>query len=68
MQAKLGNRLKELRLRSELTQEEFARLINMDRTYYSTIEEGRRNVTLRNLAKIADGFGVTLSELFEGVR
>lgn len=33
----------------------------------ASIETGRRNVTLQNLAKIASGFGITLSELFEDV-
>lgn len=39
----------------------------MDRSYYASIETGRRNVTLKMLAKIANGFGITLSELFEGL-
>jgi len=67
MQTKLGHRLKELRTQRNISQEQFAKLIDMDRSYYASIEEGRRNVTLRNLAKIADGFGITLSELFDGV-
>ena len=39
----------------------------MDRSYYASIETGMRNVTLSNLSKIAKGFGVSLSELMEGV-
>ena len=67
MQNKLGHRLRGLRIQRGISQEQFAKLIEMDRSYYASIEEGRRNVTLRNLAKIAGGFGITLSELFEGV-
>ena len=42
-------------------------MINMDRSYYASIETGLRNVTLVNMAKIADGLGVDLSELLQGV-
>ena len=64
---KLGLRLKELRQKTGLSQEAFALSINMDRTYYASIESGKRNVALINLEKIAKGFKVSLSELFKGV-
>ena len=41
--------------------------IGMDRTYLASIEVGGRNVPLQNLAKIANGFDMTLSEFFEGI-
>ena len=50
-----------------MSQEAFANTIGMDRSYYASIEVGRRNVTLCSMSKIAEGFGVTLSELLEGV-
>ena len=49
------------------SQEQFANLIEMDRSYYASIEVGRRNVSLSNLKKIADGFQITISELMRGV-
>ena len=64
---KLGLRLKELRQKTFLSQEAFALSINMDRTYYASIESGKRNVALINLEKIAKGFKVSLSELFKGI-
>ena len=64
---KLGLRLKELRQKTGLSQEAFALSISMDRTYYASIESGKRNVALINLEKIAKGFKVPLSELFKGV-
>ena len=67
MQTKLGNKLKKLRAERGLSQEQFAHAIDMDRSYYASIETGRRNVTLQNLAKIANGFELTLSELLEGL-
>ncbi len=39
----------------------------MDRTYYASIESGNRNVSINNIGKIADGFSLSLSELFKVV-
>ena len=62
-----GERLKELRQNTGLSQEKFAQKINMDRTYYASVEAGRRNISLENIKKIADGFEVSLSQLFENL-
>lgn len=56
-----------MRVQRGYSQEQFAKLIEMDRSYYTTIETGKRNVTIQKLADIADGFGITLSELLEGI-
>ncbi|MGM9645577.1 MAG: helix-turn-helix domain-containing protein [Eubacteriales bacterium] len=63
----LGDRIKELRQKTGLSQEKFALKIEMDRTYFASVEAGRRNIAIANIKKIADGLGVTLSELFEGL-
>ena len=64
----LGKRLQELRKeKTGLSQEKFALKIEMDRTYYASVEAGRRNISIINIKKIADGLGVSLSELFDGV-
>ena len=62
-----GLRCRQLSDQTGLSQEKLALLINMDRSYYASIETGLRNVTLVNMAKIADGLGVDLSELLQGV-
>lgn len=62
-----GKCLKELRNQTGISQEKFALKIGMDRTYYASVEAGRRNIALENIKKIADGFGITLSELFMGL-
>lgn len=67
LQKSFGLRCKELRSGLGCSQEQFAHLIEMDRSYYASIEVGRRNVSLSNLKKIADGFQVTISELMNGV-
>lgn len=59
-----GNRIRELRTKTGLSQEKFALKIGMDRTYYASVESGRRNISLINIEKIAEGLGVSLNELF----
>ena len=68
VQRQLGQQIRKYRLeRSGLSQEKFALSIGMDRTYYASVERGKRNISLINLEKIAQGLNVSLSELFEGI-
>lgn len=60
----LGNRIRELRKKLGLSQEKFALKIEMDRTYFASVETGQRNISICNIKKIADGLDVTLEELF----
>ena len=64
---KFGDRVRELRLEANLSQEKFALLIDMDRTYLASVENGKRNISLENIAKIANGFNITIEELFKGM-
>ena len=63
----LGQRIKELRIKTGDSQEKFALKINMDRTYYASVESGKRNISIINIKKIADGLGISLYELFQGL-
>ena len=63
----LGERIRELRNKIGLSQEKFALSIGMDRTYFASVEAGRRNISICNIEKIANGLGVSLSELFAGL-
>ena len=63
----LGDRIKELRKETGLSQEKFALKIDMDRTYFATVESGKRNISLQNIEKIANGLNITISELFERI-
>lgn len=67
IQVAFGERIKELRKQTGLSQEKFAFKIGMDRTYYASIESGKRNVSLQNIKKIADGFDISISQLFAGL-
>jgi transcriptional regulator with XRE-family HTH domain len=64
---RFGRRVRALRLARGQSQEAFADVCGIDRTYISGIERGKRNVGLKNIAIIAQALGITLSELFEGV-
>ena len=65
IQMYFGKACKEYREEMNISQEKFARSIGMDRTYYSSVEAGKRNVSIQNIKKIADGFGISISELMK---
>jgi transcriptional regulator with XRE-family HTH domain len=50
-----------------VSQEAFADLYGLDRTYVAGVERGERNLSLINIEKIATAFEVSLSELLRGV-
>lgn len=64
---KLGDRIRFYRMQLGISQEKFALSINMDRTYLASVENGKRNISIKNISKIADGLGITLEELFKGL-
>jgi transcriptional regulator with XRE-family HTH domain len=49
------------------SQEEFAHVSGLHRTYIGQIERGEKNISFGNLVKIAGVLGVTLSELLTGL-
>lgn len=63
--AMFGRRVRHLRVAMELSQEQLAALCDLDRTYISSIERGQRNVSLKNIATLAQALNVSLSEFFE---
>jgi transcriptional regulator with XRE-family HTH domain len=64
---RFGGRVRELRQAAGLSQEAFAERCDLDRTYISGIERGKRNVSLENLKVLADALNVSLSELLKGL-
>lgn len=61
---KLGLRIKELRKEKNFSQEELADLSNLDRTYINSVENGKRNISIINIEKIANAFDLTLKDFF----
>lgn len=64
---RFGERVRELRKAKGRSQEAFAAVCGLDRTYISGIERGRRNVSLRNIEVIAKALGISISELTNGL-
>jgi transcriptional regulator with XRE-family HTH domain len=64
---RFGQRVRELRKETGLSQEAFAAKCGLDRTYISGIERGKRNVSLRNIQVIAKAIGIAMSELMKGL-
>ncbi|PKM40550.1 MAG: XRE family transcriptional regulator [Firmicutes bacterium HGW-Firmicutes-9] len=64
---KFGKAIRQIRNDKQISQEEFADMCGMHRSYMSDVELGKRNVSLENIEKIANAFGLTISQLFHVV-
>lgn len=62
-----GQTIRRIRLSKEISQERFADLCDLHRTYISDVELGKRNVSLENIDKMAKALGIRISELFREV-
>lgn len=63
----LGRKIRKLRQEKGLSQEEFAHIADIDRSYIGQIERGERNIAFSNILKVAKALGVKLSDLTEGI-
>ena len=52
IQKRIGERIRDLRVQTGLSQEKFVLKISMDRTYFASVELGRRNISIINLEKM----------------
>ncbi len=57
-------RIRQLRKRKKLSQEEFADVCGLHRTYIGSVERGERNLTLESIETIAKALRVSIAELF----
>lgn len=64
MKLKVGQRIKELRKELELSQEALAYKAEVDRTYVTDVENGRRNVSLEILERLVAALEVSFAEFF----
>jgi len=56
-----------VRAAKKWSQEEFAHVSGLHRTYIGQIERGEKNISFANLLKISGVLGVTMSELLSGL-
>jgi transcriptional regulator with XRE-family HTH domain len=61
---KVGQRIRELRKGLELSQEALALKAEVDRTYVTDVENGRRNVSLEILERLIKALNVSVTQFF----
>ena len=61
----IGNRINSYRKNLSISQEELAYRSDLDRTYISSVENGKRNISLLNIEKICNALNIKISELFK---
>ncbi|PKQ66282.1 transcriptional regulator [Labilibaculum manganireducens] len=72
LQVQFGKRVKELRLAKGLSQEALALKAEVDRTYMTSVENGKRNVAIQNIGKIIAALDISIqdfftTDIFEGI-
>jgi transcriptional regulator with XRE-family HTH domain len=67
IRVRFGKAVRQRRHKLGVSQETFADLCELDRTYIGGIERGERNVGLVNIQKIARALRISFSELFGGL-
>lgn len=59
-----GRTVREIRLSKNISQEKFADMCELHRTYISDVELGKRNISLENIGKMAKALDLNISLLF----
>lgn len=60
-----GKKLQQIRKSKNISQEELAFISNIDRTYISGVERGKRNISIVNINKIAIALDVDITVFFK---
>ncbi|BFU77114.1 helix-turn-helix transcriptional regulator [Arcobacter sp. 15-2] len=62
---KFGTRIQFLRKKQRISQEELAHICGLHRTYIGMIERGEKNITLKNIEKLANALKLNISDLIK---
>lgn len=65
IRTKVGDRIRQLRNAKGISQEELAHLADLDRTYITSVENGKRNISIVNIEKICEALEVSLNRFFD---
>lgn len=60
---KFGKKVREIRIKQNLSQEKLATKANVHRTYIGMIERAEKNITLENIEKVAKALKMNINEL-----
>ena len=64
---KFGRRVREERIKQKLSQEQLAEKADVHRTYIGMIERAEKNLTLKNIEKIAKALRISINDLMLGI-
>lgn len=64
----IGQRIKDLRNKAGISQAELANRSELDRTYITSVENGKRNISIVNIEKIARALNITVREFFKDAK
>jgi transcriptional regulator with XRE-family HTH domain len=67
IQRQLGERIRKLRMRKGWSQEEFAAISGLHRTYIGAVERGEKNLTVSTLLTLAKTLDTSVAQLFRGI-
>jgi transcriptional regulator with XRE-family HTH domain len=65
LQRAVGRNLRAYRQARQLSQEAFAEVVGVHRTYMGGLERGERNLTLKSVERLADRLGLPPMQLFQ---
>ena len=65
LRAAIGHAIRQVREDRSLSQERLAEFAGLHRTYVSSVEQGRRNLSIENIHKIANALDVSMTELIQ---
>lgn len=62
---RLGTNIKKIRTQKKMSQGDICRALDMDRGYMSAIENGKKNITIQQLERLAQALGVSVDKLLK---
>jgi transcriptional regulator with XRE-family HTH domain len=65
---RFGQRLRAVREKAGVSQEKLAEMAGLHRTYVSSVERGKRNISIQNIERLAKALGTTMAQLMPDAR
>jgi transcriptional regulator with XRE-family HTH domain len=62
---KFGENMKKIRLEKSMSQGDICRSLGLDRAYISNVENGKQNLTISTMEKVAKALGVSIDTLLK---
>lgn len=64
IKVKVGQRIKQIRTELGISQEALANKAELDRTYVTDVENGRRNISIENVEKLIHALNISIPDFF----